>query len=89
MALHGVGASVGDSIGPLCIGGLLLLMSWQRLAQWHILPAVILGLMVWASTRRFFADEAHLLDFSAYRSGLADLARHPSVFAVMGASSLV
>lgn len=89
LALHGVGASVGDSIGPLCIGGLLLLMSWQRLAQWHILPAVILGLMVWASTRRFFADEADRLDFSAYRSGLADLARHPSVFAVMGASSLV
>lgn len=89
LAIHGVGASVGDSISPLCIGGLLLLMNWQTLAQWHILPAAILGLMVWASTRRFFAGEADRLDFSAYKTGLLDLARHPSVFAVMGASSLV
>ena len=89
LGLHGVGASVGDSIGPLCIGGLLLVMSWQTLAQWHILPAVILAVMVWATTRRFFAGEADRLNFDAYKSGLRDLARHPSVFAVMGASSLV
>ena len=89
LALHGVGASVGDSIGPLCIGGLLLLMSWQHLAQWHMLPAAILAAMVWASTRRFFAEEAGRLNFGAYKTGLLQLARHPSVFAVMGASSLV
>ena len=89
LALHGVGASVGDAISPLCIGGLLLLLSWQHLAQWHMIPAVILAIAVWASTRRIFAGEPDRMDFRVYLAGLRDLVSHPNIFVVMGASSLV
>ena len=89
LAVHGVGASVGDAIGPLIVGQVLLLVSWQQLAQWHLIPALILAVMVWAATRGIFAGEATRMDVSVYLAGLRDLARHPSVFVVMGASSLV
>jgi len=89
LAVHGVGASVGDAIGPVCIGALLLFASWQQLAQWHLIPAVVLSIMVWASTRGIFAGEATRMDTGAYFAGLRDLVHHPSVFVVMSASSLV
>jgi len=89
LALHGVGASIGDAISPLCIGALLVVTSWRHLAQWTMAPAVILGLIIWISTRRTFAGESNRMDLNAYLDGLKDLIAHPSVFLVMGASSLV
>ena len=70
LALHGVGASIGDAISPLCIGALLVLVSWQRLAQWSMAPAVVLGLIIWISTRRIFAGESNNMDLHAYLDGL-------------------
>ena len=30
LALHGVGASIGDSVGPICVGALLVLVGWVQ-----------------------------------------------------------
>ena len=46
LALHGVGASVGDTIAPLCVGALLLVVGWQRLMQFHLLPALIMAIVL-------------------------------------------
>ena len=49
LALHGVGASIGDTISPLLIGALLLVVGWQTLLQWHLLPALVLAFILWRS----------------------------------------
>ncbi len=43
MAIHGVGASVGDITGPLSVGTLLLVVSWESIFQASILPALVLA----------------------------------------------
>ncbi len=43
LAIHGVGASVGDILGPLSVGALLLVFSWQGIFQASVLPAMVLA----------------------------------------------
>ncbi len=43
LAIHGVGASVGDITGPLVIGSLLLVVSWKSIFQVSVLPAIVLA----------------------------------------------
>ncbi len=89
LSLHGVGASIGDTIGPLCVGALLLWVDWRSLAQWHLIPAFILAFILWKSTRRAFVGAGSGADLHAYMAGVKDLIRHPSILMVMLASNFV
>ncbi len=89
LALHGVGASIGDSIGPLCIGGLLILFTWRDLAQWHLIPAVVLGIVLWKFVRKNYTTDRAGLDRHSFLAGVKRLLSRPSIFLVMLASSFV
>ena len=43
IAIHGIGASVGDLSGPLVVGGLLLIASRENIFQASLLPAMVLA----------------------------------------------
>lgn len=87
LALHGVGASIGDSVGPLCIGALLVIFAWQDIALWHIIPAVIFGIIMWQVTQRSLPRDDKAKTTASYLDGIKDLIRTPIVFLVMLASS--
>jgi len=89
LSLHGVGASIGDTIGPLCVGGLLLWAGWRHLAQWHLIPALILAVVLWKCIHRAYDGEGSGPDLSAYLTGVKELISHPSILMVMLASSFV
>jgi FSR family fosmidomycin resistance protein-like MFS transporter len=89
LALHGVGASIGDSIGPLCVGALLLLVSWRDLAQWHLAPAVIAGFVLWKIAHKHYAPEGAGLSRRSYFAGIKGVLARPTIFLVMLASSFV
>ena len=89
LALHGVGASVGDSVGPLCIGAMLLLVGWKDLAQWHMIPALILALMMWKTVRQHYSVGPGGLTRRSYFAGIKGIFARPTIFMVMIASSFV
>ena len=89
LALHGVGASVGDSVGPLCIGAMLLLVGWKDLAQWHMIPALILALLMWKTVRHHYSAGPSGLTRRAYFAGIKGIFARPTIFMVMIASSFV
>jgi sugar phosphate permease len=89
IALHGVGASIGDSVGPLCIGAMLLVVGWKDLAQWHLIPALILAFLMWRTVRQHHSAGAGGLTRRAYFSGIKGIFARPTVFMVMIASSFV
>ena len=89
LALHGVGASVGDSVGPLCIGAMLLLVGWKDLAQWHMIPALILALVMWKAVRQYYSAGPGGLTRRSYFAGIKDIFTRPTIFMVMIASSFV
>ena len=46
MAMHSLGANLGDAAGPLAAGWLLLSFSWQRTAQINALPGIVCALLI-------------------------------------------
>ena len=89
LALHGVGASVGDSVGPLCIGAMLLLVGWKDLAQWHMIPALLLALLMWKAVRQYYSAGPGGLTRRSYFAGIKGIFTRPTIFMVMIASSFV
>ena len=89
LALHGVGASVGDAIAPLVVGALLLVVGWQRLMQFHLLPALVLAIILWLSLRSIFSEAAPGPSFRAYLSGVRDMLRQRNVLTIMIASAFM
>ena len=85
LAMHGVGASIGDTISPLCIGALLLAVSWQTLMQWHLLPALVLAFILWRSLGTHYRDASPGPSAKNYLSGIKDMLRERSVLAIMSA----
>ena len=89
LALHGVGASIGDSVGPLCIGAILLVVGWKDLAQWHLIPALILAFLMWRTVRQHYSAGPGGLTRKSYFAGIKGIFARPTVFMVMIASSFV
>ena len=85
LAMHGVGASIGDTISPLCIGALLLIVSWQTLMQWHLLPALVLAIILWRSLGSHYRDAGPGPSAKNYLSGIKEMLRERSVLAIMSA----
>ena len=89
IALHGVGASIGDSVGPLCIGAMLLVVGWKDLAQWHLIPALVIAFLMWRTVRQHYSAGPGGLTRRSYFSGIKGIFARPTVFLVMIASSFV
>ena len=49
LSTHGIGGQLGDSIGPLVVGGLLFLFQglWRWVALVYVFPALLMTGMVW------------------------------------------
>ena len=47
ISLHRSTGSVGDSISPVLVGGLLLVFTWQRVLQGALPIAILLAVLVW------------------------------------------
>ena len=89
LAVHGVGASVGDTVGPLVVGALLLLLGWRELLQLHMLPALILTAIFWRGLGRLYTQEGSRPNLRAYGKDVAVLLRQPNVIALILASGLM
>ncbi|HEX9879175.1 MAG TPA: MFS transporter [Candidatus Binatia bacterium] len=77
MAIHGVGASVGDITGPLLTGALLLALSWQGVLRASLLPAAGLAVMFfWVVRGAGVGDARGHTSLAGYFEALRQAARH-------------
>lgn len=53
VSMHGAGASVGEALGPLLAGALLIVMSWQAVLQVAAVPALVAAAVIWLLTRNY------------------------------------
>lgn len=51
LALHGVGGNIGDAIGPVVTGFLLVVLIWRQVFQVYALPALLLAFVAWWALR--------------------------------------
>ena len=60
LALHGMGGSIGDTLGPLVTGVLLVVLTWRQVLLWYaLIPLLAAGLGMWA-----FRDIGRVVDAS-------------------------
>lgn len=52
LSIHTLGASLGDSLAPLCIGALLVALTWQETAVWGSMPVLVIAAMILMSLVR-------------------------------------
>ena len=57
-AIHGMGATVSDTLTPLVVGILFGLYPWHRLMALQLLLAVLLGIPLWRGLRGIFGVAA-------------------------------
>ncbi len=46
LSIHTLGASLGDSLAPICIGALLVALSWQDTAVWGAVPVLVIAALI-------------------------------------------
>lgn len=83
LSLHGSGGSVGEALGPILTGALLLLISWQAVLQVSLLPALVTALAVWFLLRNLRSDEAGVLSLGAYLLALRVLFGNRVLFVLL------
>ena len=58
LSIHGTGATLSDTLTPLCVGVLLANFSWQTAAQMQLLPGVLFAFLLWRALAGVFRDGA-------------------------------
>ena len=85
LAMHGVGASIGDTIAPLAIGALLLVVDWRIFLGLQFIPAVLVALLLWPALGTIFQEvEGTRPSLRSYWADVQALVRHRVVLAIVG-----
>ena len=79
VSLHGTGGIAGEVVGPLVVAGLLVLMSWQGVMRWSIVPAMVTGLLIWGLMRPLPGKQAGAASSREYFLSLATLLRNRTI----------
>ncbi len=99
LSMHGVGGQIGDSIGPLVVGGLLTLFAgaWRPVAWVYVLPALVMTVLVFWALYHLGGDDA-ADDRAGADSGRGEIGqrfrdaglilRNPAILALVLVSSL-
>jgi MFS family permease len=58
LSIHGMGATLFDTLTPLAVGALLLTIAWDDFLRGQLLPAVLAGVLVWLGLARQFREPA-------------------------------
>ena len=88
LAVHGMGATVSDTLTPLAVGALLVALHWQEFLTLQCIPALFAGFFVWRSLKALFsAAETHASRSTQIRE-ILQLARHPVFLGISAAKGL-
>lgn len=75
LAIHSLGANVGDALGPFAAGAMLVAMSWKTAALFNAIPVLLSAVLIFALLNRSHATQpAPHVDTGGVRQYLAGMA---------------
>ena len=88
ISAHGVGGSVGDTIAPIVVGAILVILTWRQVLQIHFFPAIIMAFAVWWMLRGAYTQEGSASTLRSYFAAVKDLVRNRSLLILIVLSGL-
>ena len=86
ISVHGMGANIGDAVGPLVAGALMMLLGWQAAAIFNGLPmlffAVLIAVFINREESSCTKEPIQSADLSSYFRGIWSLLKQRAVFGV-------
>ncbi|HWP56722.1 MAG TPA: MFS transporter [Candidatus Acidoferrales bacterium] len=89
LSIHGMGATVSDTLTPLVAGALLVGFSWNGFLGFQLLPAILVALVVWRGLLRVLPAAGASSGQPAQLRDLADLARNRVFLGLTAAKALM
>ena len=86
LSVHGVGGSIGDVLGPVATGGLLLFLTWRDLLSLYAaVPLVLAVLAIWAfrNIGRVTEEEQSDTDMARRVAATRQLLKNPALWGLM------
>ena len=91
LAIHELGANLGDTVTPLVIGALLTYLSWRQVIPVTVAGGILLGILVLrtvAGVRRTIVPAPEATSRTAYLAGLRMLVRNRNLLALAVVSGI-
>ena len=89
LSVHGMGATVSDTVTPLIAGLALVSVSWTSFLAVQILPSLIIALLVWGGLARQFGQEELPAALSARLRGVIALTKNSTFLGITLATSFM
>ena len=89
LSVHGVGASLGDAIGPMIVGAIILVADWKLTLELHLIPALVIAFLLWRGLGSMREAGGERTTFGAYAVGLKVIFASRQALAVMVSNTLI
>jgi MFS family permease len=84
ISLHGSGGSIGEALGPILVGAMLGILTWQGIVQLSLAPAVLTGTVVWFLMRHTSGHPGGAAaSLRVYVGSLLDFIRNPHLALIL------
>ena len=97
LGVHGVGASIGDSLSPIIVGAFIMTFAWRTVLQFHLIPIAIISIIMWrvlsknevAGQNSKKNSDKNKVDFYTYLTDLKTLIKNPQALSVTISNALI
>ena len=97
LGVHGVGASIGDSLSPIIVGAFIMTFAWRTVLQFHLIPIAIISIIMWRVLSKNEVDgqnakknsDKNKVDFYTYWTDLKTLIKNPQALSVTISNALI
>ena len=97
LGVHGVGASIGDSLSPIIVGAFIKTFEWRTVLQFHLIPIAIISIIMWrvlsknevAGQNSKKNSDKNKVDFYTYWTDLKTLIKNPQALSVTISNALI
>ena len=91
LSIHGVGGSIGDVVGPIATGALLLFLTWREmLSIYAAVPLFLAAIAIWAfrNIGRVTAEETDAVDLASQIEVTKRMLQSPALWGFMAVRGL-
>jgi MFS family permease len=89
LAVHGMGATVSDTITPIVVGALLMVFHWRNFLEFQIIPALVVAFIIWRALVGIFDNASAGAPRSQQFRDIRELARNPAFIGLAVANGLM